>query len=91
MVVVAGEGGVSPKPDPLPFRFCLAQLGIAPDEAVYVGDDWRIDICGSQAVGMHPVWLQHRLVERRWPAVKTSVPVIDGLERLLDIEGLISR
>jgi FMN phosphatase YigB (HAD superfamily) len=60
-----------------------------PHEGVYVGDDWRIDICGSQAVGMHPVWLQHRLVKRHWPLVETTVPVINGLERLLDIEDLI--
>jgi len=89
VVVVAGEGGVSPKPDPLPFRFCLAQLGIAPGEAVYVGDDWRIDICGSEAVGMHPVWLRHRSLRRTWPQVETAAPVIDSLERLLDVERLV--
>jgi HAD superfamily hydrolase (TIGR01549 family) len=91
VIIVAGERGIPAKPDPLPFRLCLKTLGMDPHEGVYVGDDWRIDICGSQAVGMHPVWLQHRLVERHWPAVKTAVPVIDGLERLLDIEDLIPR
>ena len=91
VIIVAGERGIPAKPDPLPFRLCLKTLGMDPHEGVYVGDDWRIDICGSQAVGMHPVWLQHRLVERHWPVVKTAVPVIDGLERLLDIEGLIPR
>jgi HAD superfamily hydrolase (TIGR01549 family) len=89
MIVVAGEGGIPAKPDPLPFRLCLDQLGIAPDEAVYVGDDWRIDVCGSEAVGMHPVWLRHRSLRRNWPQVETSAPVIDCLERLFDIEPLI--
>ncbi|MCX5824767.1 MAG: HAD family hydrolase [Deltaproteobacteria bacterium] len=89
VIVVAGEGGIPAKPDPLPFRRCLDQLGIAPGEAVYVGDDWRIDVCGSEAVGMHPVWLRHRLLRRNWPQVKTAAPVIDSLERLLDIERLI--
>ncbi len=78
VIIVAGEGGVPAKPDPLPFRLCLEKLGIDPDEAVYVGDDWRIDVCGSEAVGMHPVWLQHRSVQRNWPQVETSAPVIDG-------------
>jgi FMN phosphatase YigB (HAD superfamily) len=64
-------------------------MGIAPEEAVYVGDDWRIDVRGSEAVGMHPVWLRHRSVRRNWPAVETRVPVIDSLARLLDGEGLI--
>ncbi len=90
VIVVAGEGGVPAKPDPLPFRLCLDRLGIAPNDAVYVGDDWRIDVCGSEAVGMHPVWLRHRLLRRNWPQVKTAVPVIDSLERLLDIERWVS-
>jgi len=89
VIVVAGEGGVPAKPDPRPFRLCLEKLGIAPGDSVYVGDDWRIDVCGSEAVGMHPVWLQHHLVQRRWPVVETSAPVIDSLERLLDIEKLV--
>jgi len=89
VILVAGEGGIPPKPDPLPFRLCLDQLGIAPDEAVYVGDDWRIDVCGSEAVGMHPVWLRHRSLRRNWPQVETEAPVIDSLELLLDIEYLI--
>jgi FMN hydrolase / 5-amino-6-(5-phospho-D-ribitylamino)uracil phosphatase len=89
VIVVAGEGGVPPKPDPLPFCLCLDQLGIAPDEAVYVGDDWRIDVCGAKAVGMHPVWLKHRLLQRNWPRVETEAPVIDSLSCLLDIEHLI--
>jgi HAD superfamily hydrolase (TIGR01549 family) len=62
-IVVAGEGDVPAKPDPMPFRLCLEQLRIAPDEAVYVGDDWRIDVCGSEAVGMHPVWLINPAIE----------------------------
>ncbi|MEW6334305.1 MAG: HAD family hydrolase [Thermodesulfobacteriota bacterium] len=89
VVIVAGEEGIPAKPDPAPFILCLDRLGIEPDEAVYVGDDWRIDICGAQAVGMRPVWLRHHTVERRWPEVETSLPVIDRLDPLLDIEELI--
>jgi putative hydrolase of the HAD superfamily len=89
VIVVAGEGGVPAKPDPLPFRLCLNQLGITPGEAVYVGDDWRIDVCGSEAIGMHPVWLRHHILLRNWPQVETAAPLIDSLECLLDIERLI--
>ena len=89
VIVVAGEGGIPAKPDPQPFRLCLDQLGITPGDAVYVGDDWRIDIRGSEAAGMHPVWLRHRSLRRNWPQVETAAPVIDHLERLLDVERLI--
>lgn len=91
VIVVAGEGDVPAKPDSRPFCLCLDQLGIDPGEAVYVGDDWRIDVCGSEAVGMHPVWLRHRSLRRNWPQVETETPVIGSLERLLDIEELIRR
>ncbi len=91
VIVVAGEGDVPAKPDPLPFRLCIEKLGIAPGEAVYVGDDWRIDVCGSEAAGMHPVWLRHRSLRRNWPQVETAAPIIDGLEHLFDIEDLILR
>jgi len=90
VIVVAGEGGIPAKPDPLPFRLCLDRLGIAPNDAVYVGDDWRIDVCGSEAAGMHPVWLRHCSLKRNWPQVETAAPVIDSLEGLLDIEHLVS-
>ncbi len=89
LIVVAGEGEIPAKPDPEPFRRCLAKLGIAPAEAVYVGDDYRIDICGAQAVGMHAVWIQHHSVNRSWPKVETSVPIVTGLDQLIDIESMV--
>jgi len=87
VIIVAGEGGIRPKPDAQPFRRCLAQLGTAPCEAVYVGDDYRIDVCGAQDAGLHAIWLQHHSVRRNWPAVETSVPVITSLEQLLDLQS----
>ena len=84
VIIVAGEAGVPPKPNREPFLLCLEKLGVAPAEAIYVGDDWRIDICGAKEVGIQPVWLQHHSVSRKWPSVETSVPVITSLEQLLD-------
>jgi HAD superfamily hydrolase (TIGR01549 family) len=84
-VIVAGEGGVPPKPDPEPFLICLEMLGIAASEAVYVGDDWRIDILGAGDAGIQPVWLKHHLVPRNWPRVSGSVPVITSLDSLPDL------
>lgn len=87
VIIVAGEAGLPPKPHPEPFLICLEKLGIAPDEAIYVGDDWRIDICGAQEVGIRPIWLQHHSVSRKWPSVETSVLIITSLEQLLDLES----
>jgi HAD superfamily hydrolase (TIGR01549 family) len=89
LIIVAGERGIPPKPDPTPFRLCLEKLGLPAQETAYVGDDWQIDICGSETIGMHPVWLQHHTLRRKWPVVETAAPVIHSLERLLNIEKLL--
>jgi FMN phosphatase YigB (HAD superfamily) len=70
---------------------CLQELGIDAAEAVYVGDDYRIDICGAREAGLHPVWIKHHLVKRNWPDVDTVVPVISSLDKLLGLERLFSR
>lgn len=89
-IIVAGEGGIPPKPDPEPFRVCLEKLQIKASEAVYVGDDYRIDVCGARDAGLLPIWLKHHSVRRNWPQVQTSVPVITSLEQLLDLNSIFA-
>lgn len=84
-IIVAGEAGVPPKPDPLPFLLCLERLGVDAREAAYVGDDWRIDICGSRDAGLQPVWIKHRSVKRNWPDGEATVQVIASLDPLLEM------
>jgi HAD superfamily hydrolase (TIGR01549 family) len=86
VILVAGENGIPPKPDPMPFRLCLQALGVAPTEAVYVGDDWRNDVCGSRNAGLHPVWIKHESVKRNWPDVQADVPVITRLDQLFGLD-----
>jgi HAD superfamily hydrolase (TIGR01549 family) len=88
VIIVAGEGGIKPKPSLEPFRLCLEELGLDPSEAVYVGDDYRIDICGAGDAGLHPVWLKHYSVKRNWPDVEATAPVISSLVELLELEKL---
>ena len=88
VVIVAGENNIPPKPDPIPFLTCLKKLGVDPVNVVYVGDDWRIDVCGAEAVGIQPVWLKHHSITRNWPLIEAKVPVIISLERLLDLESI---
>jgi len=89
VIIVAGEFGIPPKPDPAPFLKCMERLDTDHSEAIYVGDDWRIDICGARNVGIQPIWIQHESVQRSWPAVKTSVPIITTLDALLSLKGIL--
>ena len=43
------------KPDPRIFHVGAERLGIRPDEAVYVGDIYEIDVRGARAAGMRPI------------------------------------
>lgn len=88
VVIVAGESGVPEKPDMTPFVLCLERMKVSADEAIFVGDDWRIDICGARDAGIQPIWLKHHLVKRTWPEVKETVPIITSLEKLLDMESV---
>ena len=52
----AGAHG-SAKPDPGIFLAACAAMGVAPQEAVYVGDDILLDVQGAQRAGLRAVWL----------------------------------
>jgi putative hydrolase of the HAD superfamily len=45
------------KPDPAIFRAALAALGVAPAEALYVGDLYEVDVVGARAAGMQAALL----------------------------------
>jgi len=45
------------KPDPAIFLAACAALGVAPQAAVYVGDDLRLDVEGAQRAGLRAVWM----------------------------------
>ena len=63
-VVVSGDVG-RVKPHVLPFQRMFERLGVEPDEALYVGDNWLGDIQGAKRVGMQAVWtLQYESPEK---------------------------
>jgi putative hydrolase of the HAD superfamily len=55
-VVISGDLGVS-KPHPDIFKQSLQELGVSPEEAVYVGDDLESDALGAKNAGMQAIWL----------------------------------
>ena len=54
VVVDSGLIGIE-KPDPRIFEAALDQLGVAPGEALYVGDLYDVDIVGARAAGIEAV------------------------------------
>ena len=45
------------KPDPKIFEAALSKLGVAPAEAIYVGDSYKADMVGAKNVGMWTAWM----------------------------------
>lgn len=54
--LVTSEEAGREKPAPEMFRLCLAKSGMQPEEVCFVGDDYRRDIKGALAAGIHAVW-----------------------------------
>ena len=88
-IIISAEGDIPAKPHPKPFKMMLEKLDVKAEEALFVGDDLRVDIEGSINAGMKAVWLKHYSVKRNWPESGFNVPVIDNLEKLFDIDKLI--
>ncbi len=51
VVMTSGEAGVT-KPHRGIFEAALQKAGVAPDEAVYVGDQYEIDVLGAEGAGL---------------------------------------
>jgi putative hydrolase of the HAD superfamily len=71
----------APKPTPAIFAAALALAGVAPAQAVHVGDSLAQDVLGARAAGIAPVLLC-RAGRRATPA-PADVPVIASLAELL--------
>jgi len=77
-ILVSEEEGVR-KPDAEIFRRALARLGVAPHEALFVGDHPIADIEGAHGAGLRTAW---KFVPY-WPPVIAATPVIHDLSEVL--------
>lgn len=55
-ILISEEAGIA-KPNPSVYRICAEQLGIPPEECLFVGDTPESDIAGAKAAGMHSLLL----------------------------------
>lgn len=55
-VVVSADTGWR-KPHPVPFLRALADLRVAPGDAVHVGDHFGQDVVGAMRAGIRPLWI----------------------------------
>lgn len=77
-VLVGADTFRKGKPDPAVFTYALQQLDIAPQEALYIGDDLEKDYIPAEKIGMNPLLL-----------VKDSHPVPDTVRKINHLLSLI--
>ena len=53
-IVTSGEAGAE-KPQPQVFLLALQKSGVAPSEAVHIGDQYALDVIGARSVGIKPI------------------------------------
>jgi putative hydrolase of the HAD superfamily len=96
LATVCHEAGLSPfltvvvdsacvgyvKPDPRIFFTALAELGVAPAQALFVGDSLRRDMAGARAIGMPHVWLAPKTPQGEGPCCPND-RVVQTLDELL--------
>ncbi len=70
------------KPDPAIFRAALHALDVAPEEALYVGDLYDVDVVGARAAGMEAVLLTSSGVGQK-PPCRTAASIDELVDDLL--------
>jgi putative hydrolase of the HAD superfamily len=78
IVLVSEAEGIS-KPDAAIFARALDRCGVAPAEAMFVGDNPEIDVAGAKAAGLAAVWKRVPY----WTLTVDGVLVVDRLSEIL--------
>jgi putative hydrolase of the HAD superfamily len=77
------------KPDPRIYLACCEELGVEPQDAVFVGDGANDELAGARRVGMEAILIHRPGEDPLWPEVRewdgprvTSIPeVLEVLDR----------
>jgi HAD superfamily hydrolase (TIGR01509 family) len=81
--VSAPQLGVA-KPDPAIFLAGCRELGVAPEDAVYVGDDVLLDVQGAQQAGMRGVWMNRNGSNKHVEHGVVPDAIVRNVDELLD-------
>jgi HAD superfamily hydrolase (TIGR01509 family) len=76
------------KPDPRIFRAALEALGVEPEEALYVGDRYEVDVRGAEAAGIRGVLFDPPVGGRMRPC-KTISSIQDLADDLLRAQQIL--
>ncbi len=70
------------KPNPVIFQTALDALGVSPEEALYIGDLYEVDVLGARAAGIEAVLLTSAEVQPTHPC-RTAASIDELVDHLL--------
>lgn len=79
------------KPDPSIFEYALEQWGIAPAEAVMVGDTLHADVLGANQIGIFSVWITRRADRPDNRATRAKITPDATIATLEELPALIDQ
>jgi putative hydrolase of the HAD superfamily len=80
VTVSGGEAGFK-KPDAGIFHYALTKAGVAPQETMYIGDNYFADVIGARNAGIQPVLLDTDSIFYK--------PGCPSIKSLMEIPGLL--
>lgn len=89
-VLPSGQVGVA-KPNPAFYRMALDRAGVAPEDALMVGDSYRADVRGAWSAGMDAAWLDRHDGMTITPASEPSPTDALSIRSLHEIPELVRR
>jgi putative hydrolase of the HAD superfamily len=81
---VSAPGFGRAKPDAAIFHAACEALGVAPQEAVHVGDDLLLDVQGAQRAGLRAVWMNRTASRRHLEEGVQPDAIVANLDGLID-------
>lgn len=88
-VVVSSDVGYA-KPHPATYAALLEGVEAAPEECVYIGDNWLADIQGAKRAGMRTVWVREHVPYETFAPAEGDHPADAEIERLTDLEAVLA-
>jgi putative hydrolase of the HAD superfamily len=79
VVVTSLEAG-APKPQPEIFRYAMQKGNVRPDESIFVGDQYQVDMVGAKSAGMKAILLDRT----GYYAKKLDTPKIKNLREIVN-------
>lgn len=83
-VSVAAHQMGTAKPDAAIFLAACRALGVAPEDAVYVGDDVLLDVQGAQRAGLRAVWMNRTGSSKHVEHEVVPDAIVRDFDELLD-------